>query len=645
MVRLALSGFALIGVLTALVQADTALPVQTLTEIKGATVFIRITKDKLAGSGTGFVIRTDGDTAYVATNEHVAVPTFLVERKTPVIGPRPITPKIGAGPNIQYKTELVEVPVPNPTITVVFNSGSKDERAATAQVVAADPDLDLAVLRVTGLKGLPKPIAQQPPKLVETMTVFTFGYPFGKGLALDRGNPAITVGRGAVSSIRNTKSGEIGLVQIDGDVNPGNSGGPVVDEKGNLVGIVVGKIRDTKIGMAIPTQDLLKLLAGRVGQAKFTPGNADKGQLDVSVELGLMDPMEKIKGLTLHFVPTSAVTEAAKKDGLAKLPEAKKVELKREQGKAVGTISVAVPEKGNLPLTYQVSYVNGDGKTMVSQTRDGLIKLATQTAALPSTPDPTPKPSPKPTPSTPAPKTAPATKIEEPFDAPSIRAALRQSKPGDRGAVVAATLAPLQKNAIRAGDLLNLIEDLQNSTKAQAAVKRLHNTQPDSKRQAEVARLVEKVASNKDATPFARADAATALRWWGTPESAEVLIPMVTDSSNVHSIHYRHPAMWSLAYMGSEKGVEAIAGRIENNVDRAGVVKILEQMGSVTEPQVIKLLDHRAPEIRAEAAKILKTVGTKECGEKLIGIAEKDPNEKVRQQAREALAAIAARQK
>src|SRR5205085_1393192 len=118
-------------------------------------------------------------------------------------------------------------------ITLVFASGTRTEQSVTATVLAADAERDLAILKATGVRETPKPIAfSQTPKLVETMQVYVFGFPFGASLSTGRGNPAITVGKGSVSSIRTDNQGELTRVQIDGALNPGNSGGPVVDSKG-----------------------------------------------------------------------------------------------------------------------------------------------------------------------------------------------------------------------------------------------------------------------------------------------------------------------------------------------------------------------------------------------------------------------------
>src|SRR5262249_37560859 len=136
-----------------------------------------------------------------------------------------------------------------------------------AQVLCQVEDPDLAVLKVSGLKRLPQAIEYlQRAPLAETMRVFILGFPFGDSLAPDRANPNITIGTGSVSSLRKDGAGKVVRVQIDGALNPGNSGGPVVDGKGNLVGVAVQTIQGTHIGMTIPASELASMLEGSVGK-------------------------------------------------------------------------------------------------------------------------------------------------------------------------------------------------------------------------------------------------------------------------------------------------------------------------------------------------------------------------------------------
>jgi predicted Zn finger-like uncharacterized protein len=229
-----------------------SLPPAVLEEMKKATVFVKVETARLAGSGSGFVVKTEGETAYVVTNHHVVTP--------PQDASLPNVFRVPRGP-MQRRPVPILTGRDRPAITVVFQSGTQRERALAATVLLADADRDLAVLKVANVSDLPRPIPLiRNPHLIETMPVFLFGFPFGEVLATSRGNPAITVGRGSISSIRLDDHGEVARIQIDGDLNPGNSGGPVVDGQGRLVGIAVAKVRNSQIGLAIPPGTLIKML-------------------------------------------------------------------------------------------------------------------------------------------------------------------------------------------------------------------------------------------------------------------------------------------------------------------------------------------------------------------------------------------------
>jgi S1-C subfamily serine protease len=229
----------------------TDLPPRVLRDVKNATVFVKVDAGDVGGSGSGFVIKVkrDGPTAYVVTNHHVIAPELDdADEPGPRRGRFPLRPP--------FARRLAQ-----PTITLVFWSGTPRERSAPASIVLDDAERDLALLQVTGVQDLPAPIPLvRNPGVGETMPVFLFGFPFGDALALHQGNPAITVGKGSVSSLRLNDRGEVARIQIDGDLNPGNSGGPVVDAKGRLVGIAVAKVRNTRIGLAIPPADLIAML-------------------------------------------------------------------------------------------------------------------------------------------------------------------------------------------------------------------------------------------------------------------------------------------------------------------------------------------------------------------------------------------------
>jgi len=156
---------------------------------------------KLAVSGTGFFVSTTGT---LITNFHVA-------------------------------GKCLEVRLPALT--------------KNANVLATDAANDLAALRVDGAPEASARLAD-PAKLRQGQEVFAFGFPLD-GYLPSMGN--ITTGLvSALSGPSNNSS----LIQISAPVQQGNSGGPVMDSRGEVVGVVVGKA-DT-IRIAKETGDILQ---------------------------------------------------------------------------------------------------------------------------------------------------------------------------------------------------------------------------------------------------------------------------------------------------------------------------------------------------------------------------------------------------
>lgn len=313
-------------------RADDALPAEVVDGVKAATVFVRVEGDGWAASGTGFVVSGDEKTLFIATNHHVASPA----------------PATGGKPG---------------TLTVVFDSGTKAERSFPATVAASDPDRDLAVLRVAGVKTPPKPILlTDAPKVAETTPVYSFGFPFGKALSSDKGFPAVTVGKASVSSLRNGPDGELAAIQIDGNLNPGNSGGPVVDAKGKLVGVAKSIIREGQgIGFIVPAGELGQMMQGRAGKVRLLPPKTADGKTTARVEVKLIDPTGNLKGASVRYLLVPPKGKRPEGDSLEKAAGSKSVELKVKEG--TGTADLALPAADGEVL-LQVS-VEPTGKTAV----------------------------------------------------------------------------------------------------------------------------------------------------------------------------------------------------------------------------------------------------------------------------------------
>ena len=127
----------------------------------------------------------------------------------------------------------------------------------TAQIVLIDKVNDLAVLRVTdsNFKGFKIKYGMKYNIADIGSDIFVLGYPLietmGKDIKLTTG----------VISAKTGFQGDVSQYQISAAVQPGNSGGPLFDNKGNLIGIVSSKHRGTEnVGYAIKLNYLKNLL-------------------------------------------------------------------------------------------------------------------------------------------------------------------------------------------------------------------------------------------------------------------------------------------------------------------------------------------------------------------------------------------------
>ena len=103
---------------------------------------------------------------------------------------------------------------------------SHENRTWRAKVAIRDPSCDLALLKIEGVDAEPVRFAD-PAGISEAQTVFALGHPLGF---------EFTVSRGIVSNRGRMIQG-VTYVQTDVPLNPGNSGGPIVNEKGDVVGV------------------------------------------------------------------------------------------------------------------------------------------------------------------------------------------------------------------------------------------------------------------------------------------------------------------------------------------------------------------------------------------------------------------------
>jgi serine protease DegQ len=152
----------------------------------------------------------------------------------------------------------------------------KDGRKLKAKLVGSDPETDIAVLRMPSERLTALPIANSDELRVGDFVV-AIGNPFGLGQ---------TVTSGIVSALGRTGLGIEGyenFIQTDASINPGNSGGPLVNLRGELVGINTAILApsggNVGIGFAIPAN-----MANAIKEQILEHGEVRRGLFGVSVQ-------------------------------------------------------------------------------------------------------------------------------------------------------------------------------------------------------------------------------------------------------------------------------------------------------------------------------------------------------------------------
>lgn len=187
--------------------------------------------------GSGFLISPDG---YVVTNNHV------------------VTGQNGTDP------------VDSVTVTLV------DEREYDARIIGRDPLTDLALLKIEG-EGLPYVRFGNSESVRVGDWVVAIGNPFGLGGSVTAGIVS------ALHRVGITGNAYDRFIQTDASINRGNSGGPMFDLQGNVIGINTAIFSPTGgnvgIGFAVPASQ-----AQPVIEQLRTIGRVRRGYLGVSIQ-------------------------------------------------------------------------------------------------------------------------------------------------------------------------------------------------------------------------------------------------------------------------------------------------------------------------------------------------------------------------
>ena len=182
-----------------------------------------------------------------------------------------------------------------------------DRREYTAQVLGSDTATDIAVLRIPA-QGLPPVRLGQPAQLQVGDPVLAIGAPYGL---------AQTATAGIVSATGRSLPGDgaVPFIQTDAAVNPGNSGGPLFDAAGNVVGINAQIYSRTGgfqgVSFAIPVDVAMKVKDQLQKTGKVSRGKLGVGVQPVTKELAESFGLEKPVGALISLVEKGSAAEKA----------------------------------------------------------------------------------------------------------------------------------------------------------------------------------------------------------------------------------------------------------------------------------------------------------------------------------------------
>jgi len=139
----------------------------------------------------------------------------------------------------------------------------QNDREYESRLLARDPDVDLALLSIDATDLTPlKPVSVSP--RVGEM-VFAFGHPWGQRNAVTRGIVS------ALVSAQNRRGDKLPVIRSDAPLAPGNSGGPLVNASGEVIGInamIVGGDQSVSIAASVARDFVSKTLANQKTESR-----------------------------------------------------------------------------------------------------------------------------------------------------------------------------------------------------------------------------------------------------------------------------------------------------------------------------------------------------------------------------------------
>ena len=220
-----------------------------------------------AVTGTGIVLSEDG---YILTNFHVIESAY------------------GRGAPIRILTY--------------------DGHEYDAEVVGVENDSDLALLKVEA-EGLTAAVVGDSDDICVGQTIYTVGNPLGELTYTMTGGIVSALGR----RITTDETVIVNMFQVDAAVNSGNSGGPVFNTCGQVIGVVTAKYTQDGmegLGFAIPINDAVKI-ACDLAEKGYVTGKAYLGMSFANVSPIVARYYDMVQGVYICAVEEGSCSEAA----------------------------------------------------------------------------------------------------------------------------------------------------------------------------------------------------------------------------------------------------------------------------------------------------------------------------------------------
>lgn len=284
------------------------------------------------GQGSGFVIDGEG---YILTNHHVIA---------------------------DHESEFAEL---NQRIEVTLSDG----RQLMATVVGADPKTDLAVLKVNATNLIPIQWGESDSVVIGT-PVWAVGSPYGLQqtvtFGIISGKHRINLSGTRYQDHLRSDPAYADLMQSDVAVNPGNSGGPLVNAQGDVVGVNAAILGESFRGVSfsIPSR-----VAKRVAEQLIERGEVERGWLGVRMEDlayderygvdGQIHPGVRVIGFPMNE-PSPARTAGLEVGDVITEFQSRPVLSQTELMKLIGETEVGTPievvvQRGSTKLRFMVT--------------------------------------------------------------------------------------------------------------------------------------------------------------------------------------------------------------------------------------------------------------------------------------------------